>query len=103
MPELPELTVVQEVLNRRILGQTVMAADALMPGAAIVIRDLTGAGLGAALAAARFDAAGDIARRLQRMVGQCEFPPRLTSESNRRSDRSLLVISHHRTVSFRRK
>jgi hypothetical protein len=50
MPELPELEVVQEVLNRRILGQTITAADAIPPGAAIVIRDLTGAGFSAALA-----------------------------------------------------
>jgi hypothetical protein len=42
IPELPELEVVQEVLNRRILGQTITAADAIAPGAAIVIRDLTG-------------------------------------------------------------
>lgn len=60
MPELPELEVVQEVLNRRIAGQTIAAADALPPGAAIVIRDLTGTGFGAALAGARFDS---IARR----------------------------------------
>jgi formamidopyrimidine-DNA glycosylase len=55
MPELPELEVVQEVLNRRIAGQTITAAEAIPPGAAIVIRDLTGAGFGAALAGARFD------------------------------------------------
>ncbi len=56
MPELPELEVVQEVLNRCIVGQTIMAAEAIPPGAAIVIRDLTGAGFGAALAGARFEA-----------------------------------------------
>ncbi len=55
MPELPELTVVQEVLSRRILGQTITTADAIPPGAAIVIRDLTGVGFGAALAGARFE------------------------------------------------
>jgi hypothetical protein len=47
MPELPELTVVQEVLNRRILGQTIISAEVIPPGGAIVVRDLTGAGLGA--------------------------------------------------------
>jgi formamidopyrimidine-DNA glycosylase len=56
MPELPELTVVQEVLHRRILGQTITAAEAIPPGAAIVIRDLTGAGFGPALTGARFEA-----------------------------------------------
>src|SRR5690348_11002863 len=55
MPELPELEVVQEVLNRRILGQTIIAAEAIPPGAAIVIRDLTGAGFGPALTGARFE------------------------------------------------
>jgi hypothetical protein len=42
MPELPELTVVQEVLNRRMLGQTIIAAEGIPPGGPIVIRDLTG-------------------------------------------------------------
>jgi len=41
LPELPEPEVVQEVLNRRILGQAIAAAEAILPGAAIVIRDLT--------------------------------------------------------------
>jgi hypothetical protein len=45
MPELPELSVVQAVLNRPILGQTIVSAEAIPPGAAIVIRDLTGAGI----------------------------------------------------------
>jgi formamidopyrimidine-DNA glycosylase len=54
MPELPELEVVQEVLNRRIIGQTITAAEAIPPGAAIVIRDLTGAGFGPALTGAAF-------------------------------------------------
>ena len=44
MPELPELDVVCEALNRRILGRTIVSVDAIMPGAAIVIRDLTGLG-----------------------------------------------------------
>lgn len=55
MPELPELEVVQEVLTRRIVGQTIVAADAIPPGAAIVVRDLTGAGFGPALAGATFE------------------------------------------------
>jgi formamidopyrimidine-DNA glycosylase len=55
MPELPELTVVQEVLNRRIVGQTIVSADVIPPGGPIVIRDLTGEGFAAALASARFE------------------------------------------------
>ncbi len=56
MPELPELEVVQAVLNRRIVGQTITAAEAIPPGAAIVLRDLTGLGFGAALTSATFEA-----------------------------------------------
>ena len=55
MPELPELTIVQEVLNRRILGQTIVSADGIPPGSPIVVRDLTGEGFAQALAGARFD------------------------------------------------
>jgi formamidopyrimidine-DNA glycosylase len=54
MPELPELEVVPEVLNRRILGQSIVSVEAILPGGAIVIRDLTGAGFGVALASAMF-------------------------------------------------
>ena len=42
MPELPELEVVRDVLNRRILGQTIAAAEVIPPGDPIVVRDLTG-------------------------------------------------------------
>jgi formamidopyrimidine-DNA glycosylase len=55
MPELPELTVVTEVLNRRILGQTITTAEAIPPGAAIVIRDLTALGFDVALRGAQFE------------------------------------------------
>jgi formamidopyrimidine-DNA glycosylase len=55
MPELPELTVVCDILNRRIVGQTITTAEAIPPGGPIVVRDLTGEGLGAALAGARFE------------------------------------------------
>ena len=54
MPELPELEIVRDVLNRRILGQTIMSAEVIPPGGPIVVRDLTGAGFGAALAGATF-------------------------------------------------
>jgi formamidopyrimidine-DNA glycosylase len=49
MPELPELTVVREVLERRVSGRRVAAAALVQPGAAIVVRDLSGAGFEAGL------------------------------------------------------
>ena len=55
MPELPELTVVQEVLNRRILGQTIASAEVIPPGGPIVIRDLTGLGFGLVLREAQVE------------------------------------------------
>jgi formamidopyrimidine-DNA glycosylase len=55
MPELPELEVVRDVLNRRILGQTITSAEVILPGGAIVVRDLTGEGFGQWLAGARFE------------------------------------------------
>jgi formamidopyrimidine-DNA glycosylase len=60
MPELPELTVIQQVLQRRLSGQTIVSAQAIAPGGAIVVRDLSGAGFSAALSGARLD---DEARR----------------------------------------
>ncbi len=60
MPELPELAVVQEVLHRRLVGQTIAGAEAIPPGAALVLRDLTGQGFGAVLTGARFES---VARR----------------------------------------
>ena len=55
MPELPELTVVTEVLNRRIPGQTIVSAEVIPPGGPIVVRDLTGEGFAAALIGASFE------------------------------------------------
>ncbi len=53
MPELPELEVVCEVLNRRVAGQAIARVEILPPGGAIVVRDLTQHGLDAALTGAR--------------------------------------------------
>ncbi|MGQ0603498.1 MAG: DNA-formamidopyrimidine glycosylase family protein [Anaerolineales bacterium] len=44
MPELPELDVVTEVLNRRVAGQTIIGVEILPPGGPIVVRDLTHSG-----------------------------------------------------------
>lgn len=60
MPELPELEVVREVLNRRVIGTTVQAVHVMPPGGAIVVRDLTHAGFEASLTGAKI---ASIARR----------------------------------------
>ena len=44
MPELPELEVVREVLERHIIGQAILGVEIRPPGGAIVVRDLTGDG-----------------------------------------------------------
>jgi len=62
MPELPELEVVCEVLNRRVASQVIERVEVLPPGGAIVVRDYTRQGLAAALEGHRFEA---IARRGQ--------------------------------------
>jgi formamidopyrimidine-DNA glycosylase len=41
MPELPELEVVCEVLQRRVVGETILDVKLIPPGAPIVVRDLT--------------------------------------------------------------
>ncbi len=50
MPELPELEVIREVLERRIAGQTITKVEVLPPGGPIVVRDLTQAGFESTLA-----------------------------------------------------
>lgn len=49
MPELPELEVVRDVLQRRVVGAQVDHVELIPPGSAIVVRDLTGRGLAEAL------------------------------------------------------
>jgi formamidopyrimidine-DNA glycosylase len=41
MPELPELEVVKDVLQRRVVGVTIGNVEVVPPGGAIVVRDLT--------------------------------------------------------------
>lgn len=41
MPELPELEVVREVLQRRLVGRSIADVEVLPPGGPIVVRDLT--------------------------------------------------------------
>ena len=56
MPELPELEVVRDVLQRRVVGQTITAAALIPPGGPIVARDLTHSGFETGLAGARIQA-----------------------------------------------
>ena len=44
MPELPELEVIKEVLQRRVVGEKIAEVQVLPPGGPIVVRDLTGRG-----------------------------------------------------------
>ncbi len=60
MPELPELEVVKEVLQRRIVGQSIESVAVAPKGGAIVVRDLTFSDFARTLTGARFT---DIARR----------------------------------------
>ncbi len=53
MPELPELEVVREVLQRRVKGQTIAEVTVLPPGGPIVARDLTGGNFASALRGAQ--------------------------------------------------
>ena len=57
MPELPDLTVVKEYLQRNIVGQAIVGAEMVRP---TVLRDLTGEGLAEALVGRRFT---DVQRR----------------------------------------
>ncbi len=50
MPELPELEVVKEVLQRHVVGQKITDVEVRPPGGPIVIRDMTGRGFSEALA-----------------------------------------------------
>ena len=60
MPELPELEIVREVLTRRLGGRRIEAVTLAPKGAAVVVRDLTGAGFAASLTGAML---GEVRRR----------------------------------------
>ncbi|MBI4672164.1 MAG: Fpg/Nei family DNA glycosylase [Chloroflexi bacterium] len=55
MPELPELEVVRDVLQRRVVGKTITRIELFQPMAALVVRDLTGRGFAETLTGATFD------------------------------------------------
>ena len=50
MPELPELEIIKEVLQRHVVGETIADVQIRPPGGPIVVRDLTGQGFAAGLA-----------------------------------------------------
>lgn len=72
MPELPELEVVRDVLQKRVIDETITRVQAIQPGAAIVIRDLTGAGAEKTLLNASFQT---IQRRGKFLVLTCSTGP----------------------------
>lgn len=74
MPELPELAIVREVLNKRILGKTIERVELLQPGAAIVVRDLTGRGFVETLTGATFQ---EVTRRGKFLVFDFDVAPKL--------------------------
>jgi formamidopyrimidine-DNA glycosylase len=55
MPELPELEVIREVLQSRIVNQTIDAVEIIPPGGPIVVRDLTRLGFENALTGKTID------------------------------------------------
>jgi formamidopyrimidine-DNA glycosylase len=58
MPELPELEIVREVLQRRVVDQTLAQVQVVPPGGPIVVRDLTHIGFQQALVGAMVSAVG---------------------------------------------
>jgi formamidopyrimidine-DNA glycosylase len=71
MPELPELEIVREVLERRILGAAVLAVEVSPAGGPIVVRDLTFTGFAATLTGAAF---ADVIRRGKFLVFSLNRP-----------------------------
>ncbi len=74
MPELPELEVVREVLQRRVVGQTIAAVEVLPPGGPIIVRDLTHSDFAQSLTGATIT---DVVRRGKFLVFSFTAEPRL--------------------------
>jgi formamidopyrimidine-DNA glycosylase len=72
MPELPELEVVCEVLQRRLVGHAISAVQVLPPGGPVVVRDLTHRGFVEALTGATVAA---VARRGKCLVFTFDLTP----------------------------
>ncbi|MFN8444777.1 MAG: DNA-formamidopyrimidine glycosylase family protein [Caldilineaceae bacterium] len=106
MPELPELEVVRDVLDRRVIGETITNVQLFQPGAAIVIRDLTGAGAERTLANARFET---VARRGKFLVLTCSvgaetlymvINPKLTGRLQLATAKEKKMAKTHLTLSL---
>jgi formamidopyrimidine-DNA glycosylase len=81
MPELPELEVVKDVLQRRVVGTTIQRVEVLPAGGAIVVRDLTQRGFGLALVGETIDAVSRRGKYLVFALGPALFlvlNPKLT-------------------------
>jgi formamidopyrimidine-DNA glycosylase len=74
VPELPELENVRDVLQRRVVGKQICRVEPVQPGAAIVLRDLTGRGFTQTLKGAVFKT---IARRGKFLVFEFDIAPKL--------------------------
>jgi formamidopyrimidine-DNA glycosylase len=72
MPELPELEVVCEVLQRRVVGQVITGVLVRPPGGPVVVRDLTGGGFQESLSGASIRS---IARRGKFLVFSLQAQP----------------------------
>lgn len=55
MPELPELEIVREVLQKRVVGKTILRVELLQSMASLVVRDLTARGFTETLTNAQFE------------------------------------------------
>jgi formamidopyrimidine-DNA glycosylase len=74
VPELPELEVVREVLQRRVVGRTIVDVQLVPPGGPIVARDIAGAGFEAALSGVVI---ADVRRRGKFLVFNFQVDPPL--------------------------
>ena len=74
MPELPELQVVRDVLQTRVVGKKIARVELLQPTTAIVVRDLTGHGFIETLTDAKVER---VARRGKFLTFDFDIPQKL--------------------------
>ncbi len=75
MPELPELEIVKEVIQRRVVGTTIERVQVLPPGGSIVVRDLTRAGLDRSLTGVTIDGIDRRGKFLRFSLKTCDVTP----------------------------
>ncbi len=106
MPELPELEVVREVLQRRVIGAMIADVALVQPGAAIVLRDLTGIGFVQALRGARLESVRRhgkfLAFDLSATAGPCYLTinPKLTGRLQLAAPEDKRVAKTHALLSL---